>query len=79
MDKLPDSGAVKACAECGESTAVYKALPKSIFVSDAEAGYPGHLPDAYAWICSHCGHQEREPPIGPDAPEFPHGMPETRR
>jgi hypothetical protein len=74
MDKIPETGAVKECAACGRQTAVYKALPKSIFVSDAEAGYPGHLPDGYAWVCSHCGHEEREPPTGPDAPEFPHGV-----
>ncbi len=79
MDKIPESGAVKECVECGRRTAVYQALPKNIFVSDAAAGYPGRLPDAYAWICSHCGHEEREPPLGPDAPEFPHGLSATRR
>jgi hypothetical protein len=61
----PELGDVKPCAECGQNSAVYKPLAKSIFVSEAEASYPGRVPDAYAWVCSHCGHEEREPAIAP--------------
>ena len=35
------------CIECGH-TAVYERVPNSLFVSPAEAAYPGRLPDIYA-------------------------------
>jgi hypothetical protein len=62
-DTTPKAGAVKACSECGHTTAVYEKVPNSLFVSAAESAYPGRLPDIYAWTCSHCGHQERESPV----------------
>jgi hypothetical protein len=59
----PTAGAIKQCSECGQMTAVYSRVPNSLFASPAQAAYPGRLPDIYAWTCSHCGHEEREPPI----------------
>ena len=71
----PKAGDVKACSECGQTTAVYSRVLNSLFVSAAEAAYPGRLPDIYAWTCSHCGHEEREAPIlvhtESHAPSFP--------
>jgi Zn ribbon nucleic-acid-binding protein len=58
----PKSGDVKTCSDCGHETAVYTQVPNSIFVSAKEAAYPGRLPDIYAWVCSRCGHEEREAP-----------------
>jgi hypothetical protein len=59
----PKAGDVKACSECGQMTAVFEKVPNSLFVSPAEAAYPGRLPDIYAWTCAHCGHEEREQPV----------------
>jgi hypothetical protein len=61
--EAPKPGDVKRCSECGQMTAVYTRVPNSLFVSPAEAAYPGRLPDVYAWTCSHCGFEEREPPL----------------
>lgn len=58
----PKPGDVKACSECGHQSAVYEKVSNSLFASAAEAAHPGRLPDIYAWTCSHCGHDEREPP-----------------
>ena len=44
-------------------TAVYDRVPNSLFVSPAEAAYPGRLPDIYAWTCSHCIHDDGEAPM----------------
>jgi hypothetical protein len=55
-------GDVKVCAECGHSTAVYGQVSNSLFASPDQAAYPGRVPDVYAWKCSHCGHEERDPP-----------------
>ena len=63
LNAVPKAGDVKACSECGHNTAVYARVSNSLFVTPAEAGYPGRLPDIYAWTCSRCGHQERDPPI----------------
>ena len=60
---VPKPGDVKACRECGQMTAVYKRVDNSLFVLPAQAAYPGRLPDIYAWTCSHCGHEDRDPPI----------------
>ena len=60
---VPKAGDVKSCSECGHMTAVFEKVPNSLFVSPAEAAYPGRLPDIYAWTCSHCGHEEREAPM----------------
>ena len=60
---VPKPGDVKACIECGQMTAVFERVPNSLFASPAQAAYPGRLPDIYAWTCSHCGHEERQPPI----------------
>jgi hypothetical protein len=60
---VPKPGDVKACSECGQMTAVYKRVDNSLFVLPAQAAYPGRLPDIYAWTCSHCGHEDRDPPI----------------
>lgn len=59
---VPKAGDVKPCSECGQMTARFEKVPNSLFVSPAEAAYPGRLPDIYAWTCSHCGHEEREAP-----------------
>lgn len=63
VHEVPKAGDVKACSVCGQMTAVYRRVPNSLFVSPAQAAYPGRLPDVYAWTCSHCGFEEREPPI----------------
>jgi hypothetical protein len=62
----PKPGDVKACIECGRTTAVYAQVSNSLFVSADRATYPGRVPDVYAWKCSTCGHEER------DAPPLPH-------
>jgi Zn ribbon nucleic-acid-binding protein len=77
VHEVPKAGDVKACSECGHMTAVFERVPNSLFVSPAQAAYPGRLPDIYAWTCSHCGHEDREPPIlvhtepAPDQDEIP--------
>ena len=58
----PKPGDVKACVECGYETAVYSQVNNSLFASPDQAAYPGRLPDVYAWKCSRCGHEERDPP-----------------
>jgi hypothetical protein len=58
----PKPGDVKPCSECGRDTAVYTRVANSLFASPAEAAHPGRLPDVFAWMCSRCGHEEREPP-----------------
>jgi Zn ribbon nucleic-acid-binding protein len=58
----PRAGDVRECSECGQMSAVYTRVPNSLFVSPAEAAYPGRLPDIYAWTCSRCGHETREAP-----------------
>ena len=63
VQATPQAGAVKECSECGHMTAVYSRVANSLFVSPAEAAYPGRLPDIWAWMCSHCGHEEREAPL----------------
>lgn len=63
VEATPRTGDVRKCSECGHTTAVYGPVSNSLFVSPAEAAYPGRLPDIYAWTCSHCGHEEREAPI----------------
>lgn len=68
---VPIPGDVRACSECGQMTAVYEKVSNSLFVSPAEAAFPGRLPDTYAWTCAHCGHEDR------DAPPLVHD--ETRR
>jgi hypothetical protein len=59
----PKPGDVKPCSECGQMTAVYTRVPNSLFVSAAEAAHPGRVPDIYAWMCSRCGHEDREAPL----------------
>ena len=61
----PKPGDVKLCVECGHETAVYSQVSNSLFASADQAAYPGRLPDVYAWKCSRCGHEEREPPTLP--------------
>ena len=63
LTAVPKPGDVKACSECGQMTARYERVQNSLFASPAQAAYPGRLPDVYAWTCSHCGHEEREPPL----------------
>jgi hypothetical protein len=59
---MPKAGDIRRCPECGHVSAVYSPVTNSLFVSAAEAAYPGRLPDVYAWVCSTCGHEEREAP-----------------
>lgn len=63
MHDVPTVGDVKTCSACGQETAVYQRVPNSLFAPPAEAAYPGRLPDLYAWACSRCGFEEREPPL----------------
>jgi hypothetical protein len=63
VSAVPKPGDVRACSECGQMTAVYKRVDNSLFVLPAQSAYPGRLPDIYAWTCSHCGHEDRDPPI----------------
>jgi hypothetical protein len=63
MDEAPKPGDVKKCSECGHSTAMYARVPSSLFAGPAEAAHPGRVPDVYAWVCSRCGHEDRDAPI----------------
>jgi hypothetical protein len=63
VDTTPKAGDIKECSECGHKMAVYSPVPNHLFVSPAEAAHPGRLPDVYAWMCTRCGHEEREPPL----------------
>ena len=63
VQAAPKPGDLRACSECGQVTAAYSLVSNSLFVSAAEAAYPGRLPDIYAWICSACGHEERDTPV----------------
>jgi hypothetical protein len=48
VSAFPKAGDVKPCSECGQMTAVYERVSNSLFVSPAQAAYPGRLPDIYA-------------------------------